>query len=175
MQHKIFITGPESTGKTTLAKALANELKTAWVPEFSRSYLTRLGRPYRKGDLLEIAKGQLAWQQGAKAQQGKPIVCDTGMLVLKIWSEYKYKNAHRFILEQLENQQQHLHLLCAPDIPWADDPLRENPADRAHLFQLFTAELERSGTPYATVQGDTPEQRLASALEAVSAFLPERG
>ncbi len=36
---RVALFGPESTGKTTLAKALATHYKTEWVPEFAREYL----------------------------------------------------------------------------------------------------------------------------------------
>ena len=56
---KVVTTGPESSGKTTLAKALAEHYQIAWVPEYSRDYLNRLNRPYQEEDLLVIAKGQI--------------------------------------------------------------------------------------------------------------------
>ena len=55
---KIILTGPESSGKTTLAKQLAERFQTTWVPEFARTYLDNLTRPYREDDLLRIAQGQ---------------------------------------------------------------------------------------------------------------------
>ena len=38
---RIVLYGPESTGKTTLARSLAEHYKTLWVPEFARNYLQR--------------------------------------------------------------------------------------------------------------------------------------
>ena len=58
--YKITITGPESSGKTTLARQLAEAFDTLWVPEYAREYIDQLNRPYRESDLLEIAKGQVA-------------------------------------------------------------------------------------------------------------------
>ncbi len=62
MQHKPFIitiVGPESSGKTTLARELASRYGAAWVPEFARRYLEGLDRPYQENDLNHIAEGQL--------------------------------------------------------------------------------------------------------------------
>jgi nicotinamide riboside kinase len=57
---KITITGPESSGKTTLAQKLAQTFDTLWVPEYAREYIDQLDRPYLEADLLEIARGQVA-------------------------------------------------------------------------------------------------------------------
>ncbi len=54
----ITIVGAESSGKTVLAKQLADALSCVWVPEFAREYLEKLGRPYEIEDLEEIARGQ---------------------------------------------------------------------------------------------------------------------
>ena len=54
---KIVVTGPESTGKSTLCEQLAKKYNTTWVPEYAREYLLKLGRPYTYDDLLIIARG----------------------------------------------------------------------------------------------------------------------
>ncbi len=62
MQEKPFvitIVGPESSGKTTLARQLAGYYTCPLVPEYAREYLERLDRPYSEEDLFLIAKGQL--------------------------------------------------------------------------------------------------------------------
>ena len=62
---KIVLTGPESSGKTTLAQFLSRELDHPWVPEFAREYLTQINRPYTSTDLLEIARGQIQAEEQA--------------------------------------------------------------------------------------------------------------
>ena len=57
---RIVITGPESSGKTTLAMSLATTFETAWVPEFARNYLEVLDSPYTLEDLVKIAIGQVS-------------------------------------------------------------------------------------------------------------------
>ena len=177
MSAKIYLTGPESTGKTTLAKSLSQALGGPWVPEFARTYLSRLSRPYRKSDLLEIAKAQANWEDGAKAYNNAPVICDTGMLVLKVWSEYKYGDCNPWILKRLQQQRGHLHLLCAPDIPWTDDPMRENPADREALFKQYKDLLHSLDFRYEIITGSTPEARLEKALEAARSWgvIPANG
>ena len=60
---KIIVTGPESSGKTTLCKALSEHYNLPFTKEFAREYLTDLGKNYLQEDLLEIAKGQLKSEQ----------------------------------------------------------------------------------------------------------------
>jgi len=60
--HKPFIitiVGPESSGKTTLARQLAAHYGCPWVPEYAREYLESLGGMYEELDLEAIAQGQL--------------------------------------------------------------------------------------------------------------------
>ena len=61
---KVVVFGPESTGKTTLAKALASHYQTEWVPEYAREYLQekwdRTRQTCRPEDLPPIASGQIA-------------------------------------------------------------------------------------------------------------------
>ena len=57
--NKIIITGPESSGKTTLCENLSQHFKLSFSKEFARFYLEKNGGNYNQSDLLEIAKGQL--------------------------------------------------------------------------------------------------------------------
>ena len=92
---KIVVTGPESSGKTTLAAALAAALDTVWVPEFARTYLAHLGRPYERNDLINIRLGQAAWEewyaQHLSTSPSHHLVCDTDWTVLHVWEAYKFE------------------------------------------------------------------------------------
>ncbi|MDF9794771.1 NadR type nicotinamide-nucleotide adenylyltransferase [Catalinimonas alkaloidigena] len=169
MQIKITITGPESSGKTTLSRTLAEKFNTLWVPEYARDYINQLHRPYEESDLLEIARGQLA-REDEYAQQTRQIYfCDTSLEVIKIWSEFKFKRCHPWILEQHQKRKADFYLLCAPDLPWEDDPQRENPDDREELFEIYQQEL--SGEPVQEVWGGEGK-RLQAAEEAIRVLLP---
>ncbi|HEY6977001.1 MAG TPA: AAA family ATPase [Chitinophagaceae bacterium] len=56
---KIVVVGPESTGKSSLCKQLAEHFNTLWCPEYAREYLLAHGKEYSYDDLLTIATGQL--------------------------------------------------------------------------------------------------------------------
>ena len=127
---RIGITGPESSGKTTLAKALSEELGASYISEFARKYLTELGRPYEQNDLIEIAKGQL---NGILTGSSSLQIIDTDFIVLKIWLEEKYNSTSAYIEDLIAKNHFDLHILCTPDIPWEEDSLRENPDDRDRI------------------------------------------
>jgi NadR type nicotinamide-nucleotide adenylyltransferase len=163
---KIAITGPESTGKSTLAAALAQHYKAPWVPEYARTFLESLGRPYEAPDLETIAQGQLAqWQ--AEADMNPPLLfLDTELLVLKIWSEHAYGLCSDFILAQLKQQNCDLYLLLNVDLPWQPDPQREHPHLRQFFYDWYKRELEQMGAPFVEISGPA-ETRFRHAVQAV--------
>jgi NadR type nicotinamide-nucleotide adenylyltransferase len=164
---KIVMTGPESTGKTTLAKALADYFGTVWVPEYARTYLNQLGRSYRYEDLEEMAKGQIALEEQALEKANTYLFCDTGMLVLKVWAEYKYGKCPALILDHLHSQTYDLFFLCGTDVPWEDDPLRENPSDREDLLNIYQKQLHEQKTSYYLLEGNHTD-RLKRAIQILT-------
>jgi len=164
---RIAITGPECSGKSTIALALASNFQTNWIPEAARSYLEKLGRPYVQEDLDTIARRQQLMIDGARNRD--VLITDTEMLVLKIWSEVKYGSVSGFIESLWRNQDFDLYLLCAPDIPYEEDPLRENPDNRNELFELYKAELEKSNRNFIVLSGNL-ESRLQSAIEKIKSL-----
>lgn len=166
----ISIVGPESTGKTDIAQALAAHYNTNWVAEYAREYLNDLGRPYEFQDLSDIAKGQAKYQMVAQKNGDKLVIFDTDLLVLKVWSEFKYGKVDPFILTQLSLHRPDLYILTSYDIPYEEDPLRENPTDRPELFTIYEKELKNIGTPYLVVQGDR-QNRLQTAISQINNLL----
>jgi nicotinamide riboside kinase len=153
---KIAITGPESCGKTTLCRQLSKETNSMWIPEFARTYLNKQGGVYQRSDLDAIALVQFAlWEKLAK---GKLVFFDTDMTVMKVWSDFKFGASSRVIIEQYEAQTFDHYFLCAPDIPWEEDHLREHPHQREELFKLYAIELQKMGRPFTIVNGNELER-----------------
>ena len=94
---KIVLIGPESTGKTTLAKALAKHYDCNYVPEYARQYINDLNRPYQKEDIVTIAKKQIELEE-TKEKKEPFLFLDTDLIVCKIWSKFKYGECHPWIL-----------------------------------------------------------------------------
>lgn len=169
MIKRIMITGPESTGKSSLAQKLAAHYQTLWVPERARTFLEEIGRPYRESDLVEIAREQLALEDQLAGEAREFLFCDTGMLVLKIWSEHAYKRCHPFILEQLQKRSYFHYLLPAIDMPWEPDPQREHPNLREYFFALYQKQLEVYQKPYNLVEGPGL-QRIQHAIQIIESL-----
>jgi NadR type nicotinamide-nucleotide adenylyltransferase len=167
---RIAITGPESTGKSELAKQLSIYYKTIFVPEFSRKYLESLGRPYVFEDIAKIAKKQLKTEDILAEKANKVLFCDTDLLVTKVWSYYKYGKCDQWIEEKVKSHCYGLYLLCNIDLPWVDDPLRENPGQREELFGIYLKELQQLNVSFVIISG-TGELRLKNAILAVEGAL----
>lgn len=163
---RVAIVGPESTGKTSLARQLAAHFNTHWVPEYAREYLDQTGGKYEAPDLLEIARGQVGLEDKLATASKRLLFCDTNLLVIKIWSEHKYHNCHPWILREMARRKYHLHLLCDVDLPWMPDPLREHPDSRAYFFAKYKRELTDLKIPFRIISGNGPE-RFSKAVNAV--------
>ncbi|GAA4499969.1 AAA family ATPase [Hymenobacter ginsengisoli] len=167
--RRISLTGPESSGKSTLARQLAAHYGTVFVPEYARQYLEENGPGYTLADLEAIAHGQLAAEDAAASQATGLLVCDTDLLVIKIWAENAFGTCPGWVLEELARPRYALTLLLAPDLPWTPDPLREHPdpAQRWHFYELYRQELAQRNWPFVEING-LPEQRLTQAVAAVA-------
>lgn len=164
---KIVVIGPESTGKSTLSKALAEQLNTVWVPEYARTYLEQKNHAYQFEDLSAIAKGQIESEDAVASKAHQYLICDTDLYVVKVWSEHKYGKVAPFILETIAQRQYDAYILCDIDMPWDADPLREHPEPemRQYFFNIYKDIVLHSGKAFITVRGNEME-RLAQALAA---------
>ncbi len=161
----ILITGPESSGKTTLAKQLAENLGAEFLPEYARTYLEQHGPEYEQSTLLTIAKEHtLAFDTSLASNQSKILLLDTFLLNIKIWSEEKYESCDSWILDQLTSFRPDGVLLCKPDIPWKPDPLRENPLDRDRLFAIYQQELDQLQWNYLIIDAERREKKLKESV-----------
>ena len=172
---RVVLYGPESTGKTTLAKALANHYQTSWVPEFARSYLQEKWDKQQAvctlADLPIIAQGQLAAENTAIAQANRLIFCDTNILVTKVWSETHFEGYCAPELNTILAQTHYdLYLLTSIEVPWEKDDLRDRPNDREQMFIYFKQQLEAYNFPFLVLEGSL-EERIQKAVNTIDQLL----
>ena len=164
---RIAITGPESSGKTTLAKVLSEHYNISFVPEFARTYLEKTEGEYKQLDLDNIAQGQL---KSLISAEDSIVISDTDFSVLEIWSQYKYKNTSELINKLVQKELFDLHILCSPDIPWEADLLRENPNSRDLLFDLYSESLNSYNKNFIVVNGSV-KNRLEKSIQAIDPLI----
>ncbi|OUR98267.1 nicotinate-nucleotide adenylyltransferase [Flavobacteriales bacterium 33_180_T64] len=157
---KVVLYGPESTGKSSLAKALAKYYDTVYVEEFSRTYAKaqRNLRLTRK-DVLPIAIGQMQLENEQLKIANKVLICDTDLLETKVYSEFYYDGFCPELVKKkaLENTYD-LYFLTYIDIVWEADDVRDQPNNRLEMFNRFEYALIHSKKPYIMVKGDLEER-----------------
>ncbi len=183
MLKKIVIIGPESTGKTTLCRQLAEHFKTEWVPEYARAYLETNGPKYNYEDLVKITEGQISGEELATDQmlnkkdpeafgRTKLLFIDTDLYVIKVWSEFVFDRCDNQVLKDIVNRNYDLYLLCNTDLPWIKDALREYPVPgpREKLYHYYKDAMINQDTPWVEINGSY-EERLQKAIGAVTQLL----
>ena len=171
---KVAITGPESTGKSTLAERLAKHFNVAYIPEYSRTYLENFEGKYTENDVVEIAKAQHNLIIEEEKKNPEILIADTEIIVCKIWIEYVFKHPNEMTEDLLRRQNFDLYLLCDIDLPWVYDPLRENPNidERKELFEIYKNTLTKMNVPFGVVRG-SDDERVNNALEIINQYRHE--
>ena len=169
--YTVVLTGPESTGKTTLAEQLAGYFRGSWIPEYARTYVEKLERSYVFEDVVRIARHQIKQLELYKKKNNRVVFLDTDLVIIKIWLQVLYGNVPVWLNKAIEKRKIDLYLLCYPDIPWKYDPVRENPGPkRETLFVRYEEEIRRQDFPYRIVTGQGKE-RLYKAIAEVEEML----
>ena len=166
----IAITGAESTGKSTLAKALATHYNVPFVPEFARSYVEQLHRSYTYDDVILIAQKQVEQYKEMVLQQPPLIILDTWLLITKIWLDVVYGKVPAWIEETIKETRIDTFLVCDTDLPWVPDNVRENGGtDREKLQKTYIQELQNYQFSYHLIKGDY-EERKNAAVQVISSL-----
>ena len=168
---RVVVTGSECTGKTTLARALADRYRCPWAPEYARSFVAAMGAAPEAGDVEAIARGQIAAEERAvavaDAAGSELVVLDTDLLSTVIYSRHYYGGCPDWVAAAAERRAGDLYLLAGIDVPWAADPGQRDRGDRREEMQaLFRAALDDRGLDWVGIEGD-PQHRLAAAVRAV--------
>lgn len=168
--HLIALLGGECTGKTTLARALAEHFGAGFAPEYLREWCATHARTPRREEQAGIAAEQ-ARQIDVVARRHRLVFCDSTPLLTALYSQHYFEDTSLLPDALVWQGRCALQLLCAPDLPWEPDGmLRDGPQARAHLDQLLRNTLTGADLAWTEVTGDE-KQRLAAAIQAVQRLI----
>lgn len=174
----VCVVGAESTGKTTLARDLAEHYRTVFVPEYGREYCERLqaagvdlwAYQWRGEEFMEIARKQQEREDRLAREANRVLICDTDALSTGIWHE-RYLGSSSPEVDAIVAARHHdLYLLTDCDIPFVQDGLRDGETIRQWMTGRFEQSL--AGRAWQKMSGGR-EQRLAAAVRLVDRLMEE--
>ena len=171
---RICVLGAESTGTTTLTKALAAHYQTVWVPEYGRYYseskLTA-GKnvEWRSEEFVHIAQAQQTFEDRLAESANKFILSDTDAFATSVWHE-RYMGTVSQEVEAIAAKAHHdLYLLTGDEIPFVQDGTRDGEHVRHDMHKRFVEKLRETKRPFVLIQG-THEERMKAAVGAINAL-----
>lgn len=171
----LVLTGPESSGKSWLAEAVQQRFGGLLVGEYVRHFIGQVGRDTCYADIPAIARGQLAWEDQARAARPALLILDTHLLSNLLWSRSLFGDCPAWIESALLARQYDLHLLLDPrGVPWVEDGQRCQPQldQRLGFHRACRDWLQANRQAFVDLHGDWP-QRQQQALQRVAAWLAE--
>ncbi len=158
----LVLTGPESSGKSWLSAELHRHFGGLLVGEYVRYFIEQNPRDTCLADIPQIARGQLDWEDGARAQQPALLILDTHLLSNMLWSQTLFGDCPPWIEDQLLARHYDLHLLLSPEVvAWTDDGQRCQPqlGQRLAFFQATRNWLQQHERTLQIVEGDWAQRR----------------
>lgn len=154
---RVAILGGESSGKTTLAKSLAEHLNTSWVPEYGRELWEKQDGHLDLADMLEIAITQVDQERliGRSARQF--LFCDTTPLTTEFYSRELFGEVDP-LLETLANRKYGHIILCAPDFDFVQDGTRQTAEFRSRQHLWYIDQFKKRGLTYLVAKGSIGER-----------------
>jgi HTH-type transcriptional regulator, transcriptional repressor of NAD biosynthesis genes len=160
--------GPESTGKSTMAKHFAQLYNTEFVPEVARELIT--SNDFTIDDIIRIGHAQTQRVKEKLKTANKFLFCDTDLITTQIYSK-KYLGVVPEILFELEREIHYdKYFLFDIDVPWVADGLRDLDNQRKEMLEIFENELTKRNIQFIRVKGDWKEREktIKSELDSLA-------
>lgn len=167
---KICFYGPGSTGKSTIAKKMAEIFQTEFVPEVARELIT--SNDFSAEDIIRIGHSQTERVLEKTKKANKILFCDTDLITTQIYAKYYLDQVPPVLLELEKKVRYDLYFLFDIDTPWIADSLRDLSENRIEMFEIFRSELQKREIPATLVQGSYQERELF-ICDAVRKFLSQ--
>jgi NadR type nicotinamide-nucleotide adenylyltransferase len=166
--RRICLLGGESSGKSTLAQALAREFNTQSVGEYGRELWEAKRGRLVFDEMLHIANCQVALEEEAAGSANRYLFCDTSPLTTLFYSRYLFGRAEPE-LSRLAGRSYDLAVLCAPDFPFIQDGTRQPESFRARQHEWYVRELAERSIRHVLAVGSIKE-RVSTVVKALRSF-----
>jgi NadR type nicotinamide-nucleotide adenylyltransferase len=169
--RRICLLGAESTGTTTLARALAERLQTSWVEEYGREYSARKkpGEAWHTEEFELIATEQARREDAAAERSNRILLCDTNAFATVLWHRRYVGGPCPAVGEIARRSRCDLYLLTGDEIAFEQDGLRDGEHIRHEMHGWFEAALSQQAVPWKLVRGSR-EERLQQAVGHIAAL-----
>jgi HTH-type transcriptional repressor of NAD biosynthesis genes len=148
--------GPESTGKSTMAKRMAEIYNTEFVPEVAREIIT--SNSFTVDDIIRIGHAQIDRIKTKRKTANKILFCDTDLITTQIYSRHYLKIVPKILFELEKQVHYDRYFLFDIDVPWVDDGLRDLGEQRLAMMNVFKGELEERKISFIPVKGNWNER-----------------
>lgn len=155
---KVCFYGSESTGKSTMAKRMAEMYQTEFVPEVARELLT--SNDFTVKDILKIGHAQTKRVIDKTKTANKILFCDTDVITTQIYSEHYLGTVPSELYELEEVIKYDQYFLFDVDVEWVEDGLRDLGDRRKEMYEVFKDKLDRKSIPYLKVSGSYEEREI---------------
>jgi NadR type nicotinamide-nucleotide adenylyltransferase len=168
--RRVAILGAESTGKSTLAAALAAHYRTLWVPEYLREFVEMHERTPKEQEQFFIANTQIRYEAEAMKNARAFLFCDTTPLITVLYSRFYFGHADAPLEALVATHEYDFTIVTSPSNPWEPDGLmRESPQVRQMIHEQLVQTLNAMAVPYLLVDGSLEER-----VRQVSMYLPQQ-
>ncbi len=173
----VVLLGAPSTGKTTLARTMAQEYSTVWMPEYGREYWEKnqVQRRLTLEQLIEIAEGHLERENQLIGQANRYFFVDTNALTTLIFARYYHQFASARLIELASMAQSRYDLvfLCDADIPYENTWDRSGETNRLTFQKQVVGDLLVRKIPFITLRGKL-DRRVATMKSVLDKFQKNR-